>query len=146
MKVILLQDVRKVGKKNEVVEVSQGYANNFLFKQNLAVEADKAQMRQLKKRMNADQAKYDEEVKAAKQMKKDIESREFVFQLKAGKGGVTFGSISSKQINLELQKAGFKVDKRKIKGEPISHIGYDKVEVELHKEVTATIKVKVEEK
>ncbi len=146
MKVILLEDVKKVGKKNDVVEVSQGYANNFLFKQKVAVEADKANMRQLKKRLAADEKQHQADVEAAEKLKKELESKEFVFKLKAGKNGQVFGSISSKQINLELKNQGYKIDKRSIKGDAINHLGYDRVKIELHKEVTAEIKIKVEEK
>lgn len=146
MKVILLEDVKKVGKRNEVVEVSQGYANNFLFKQNVAVEADKANMRALKKRVANEQADYEKTVSDAKALKAELESKEFVFKLKSGKNGQVFGSISSKQINQELKNQGYKIDKRGILGNPINHLGYDKVKIELHKEVIAEIKVKVEEK
>ncbi len=146
MKVILLEDVKKVGKKNEIVEVSQGYANNFLFKQNVAVEADKGNMRQLKKRLAEDAKNHELEVAAAEKLKKELESKEFVFKLAAGKNGQVFGSVSSKQINLELKKQGYNIDKRGIKTEPINHLGYDRVKIELHKEVTAEIKIKVEEK
>ncbi len=146
MKVILLEDIRKVGNKNEVVEVSQGYANNFLFKQNLAVEADKSNMRQLKKRLAEDEKKYKKELEAAEKLKKELEAKEFVFNLKAGKNGQVFGSISSKQINLELKKQGYNIDKRSIQGDAINHLGYDRIKIELHKEVVAEIKIKVEEK
>ncbi len=146
MKVILLEDVKKVGKRNEVVEVSQGYANNFLFKQNVAVEADKNNMRQLKKRIAKEEENHALEVSEANALKKELESKEFVFKLKAGKNGQVFGSVSSKQINEELKKQGYKINKRGIISEPINHLGYDKVKIELHKEVVAEIKVKVEEK
>ncbi len=146
MKVILLEDVKKVGNRNEVVEVSQGYANNFLFKQKLAVEADKANMRALKKRVAEEDANYAAEVKAAEDLKTELESKEFVFKLKSGKNGQVFGSVSSKQINEELKKQGYKINKRGILSDPINHLGYDKVKIELHKEVIAEIKVKVEEK
>ena len=68
----------------------------------------------------------------------------FKFTLKEGKGGNVFGSISHKQIHVALTKAGYKIDKRNIHGEPIAHLGYDSVEVQLHKEVVAKIKIKVE--
>ncbi len=146
MKVILLEDVKKVGNRNEVVEVSQGYANNFLFKQKLAVEADKSNIRALKKRVAAEDANYAAEVQAAQDLKTELESKEFIFKLKAGKNGQVFGSVSSKQINEELKKQGYKINKRGILSDPINHLGYDKVRIELHKEVIAEIKVKVEEK
>lgn len=146
MKVILLEDVKKVGKRNEVVEVSQGYANNFLFKQKVAVEADKSSLRALKKRVAQEEASHEAEVQAAQDLKSELEAKEFVFKLKSGKNGQVFGSISSKQINEELKKQGYKINKRGILSDPINHLGYDKVRIELHKEVVAEIKVKVEEK
>lgn len=146
MKVILLEDVKKVGKKDEIVEVSQGYYNNCLYKQNLGVEADKTNLKKLKTRLNNAQQTYDLDKKNAEAVKVQIEKTEFKFQLKSGKGGVTFGSISHKQILKALKDAGFAVDKKMIKGDLIAHIGYDKVTVQLHKEVAAEMKILVEEK
>ncbi len=146
MKVILLEDVRKVGLKDEVVEVTQGYANNFLFKQNLAVDADKFSLGKLKKKQDIEEKQYQKDIQDAKEVKKDIEGKEFVFQLKAGKNGVAFGSISSKQILKRLIEDGYKVNKKMIIGDAINHIGFDKVTLQLHKEVAATMTIKVEQK
>ena len=144
MKVILLEEVKKVGKADEIVEVSQGYANNVLFKQNLAVEATKGNLEKLKVKLANDDANYQDDIKEAKKIKTKLESMEFKFKLKEGKGGSVFGSISHKQIHVALTKEGFKIDKRSIHGEPIAHLGYDSVEIQLHKEVVAKIKIKVE--
>ena len=112
MKVILLEEVKKVGKADEIVEVSQGYANNVLFKQNLAVEATKGNLEKLKVKLANDDANYQDDIKEAKKIKTKLESMEFKFKLKEGKGGSVFGSISHKQIHVALTKEGFKIDKR----------------------------------
>ncbi|MGL5021361.1 MAG: 50S ribosomal protein L9, partial [Mycoplasmatales bacterium] len=133
MKVILLEDVKKVGKKNELVEVSQGYANNVLFKLNLGVEATKTSLAKLNKKLEEEAKNYELNVAEANRLKEELEEREFVFKLKAGKNGSVFGSVSTKQINLALKEAGYNINKHAIHGDPIAHIGYDKVEIELHK-------------
>lgn len=145
MKVILLEDVKKVGKKDEIVEVSQGYANNVLFKKNLAVEADKKNLDKLKRQIE-DYEKNDQlNIKNAIKLKEELESKEFVFKLKSGKGGNVFGSISQKQVLTKLKEAGYKFDKKMLFGDAISHLGYDKMSITLHKTVIADIKIKVEE-
>lgn len=146
MKVILLVDVKKVGKKHEIVEVSQGYAQNVLFKGNLAMEADKANMSKLNKIQDNMKQAHDADVKAATSIKKQLENMELVFKLSSGKNGNVFGSVSTKQIAQALKQKGFNIDKKSIKSDGINHMGYDKVTIELHKEVIAELKIKVEEK
>lgn len=141
MKLILLQDVKKVGKKDEVVEVSDGYAKNFLLKQNLAIEVTKSSNKQLKIQKENEKIQHDIDVANAEKLKIELESKEFEFHLKAGKGGSVFGSVSSKQILKKLQDEGYKVNKKMILSEPISHLGYDRVKLQLHKEVVAEIKI-----
>lgn len=145
MKVILLQDVKKVGKKGEVKEVADGYARNFLIARKLAVAASEKSMSVLGEQ-KAEEAKLDKEnTNLALQMKDKIENREFVFKVNA-KDGKVFNSISTKQIAETLTKEGFNVDKRKfIDKEPITSLGYSKVRVELYRDVIATIKVKLVE-
>lgn len=145
MKVILLEDVKKVGKKDEIVEVSQGYAYNFLFKKQLAVEADKSNLATLKKKISQQDSVNAENLEKAKLLKKELEGKEFTFKLKAGSGGNVFGSISHKQIIKELKSQGYTIDKKMLKGEPIAHIGYDKVQLHLHKNVVVDLTIKVEE-
>ncbi len=146
MKVILLEDVKKVGKKDEVVDVSQGYANNFLFKQNLAVEASKSNMKQLNKKMANQEADYQKEIEEMKKLKAQIERKTFKFTLKIGNNGHVFGSVSTKQLNQALLHEGFKVDKRGILGNPITHLGESTVKLQLHKEVVCDMKIIIEGK
>lgn len=147
MKVIFLQDVKGKGKKGDVKEVPSGYAQNFLIKNNLAKEATKGSISELAGQKKA-QEKRDAEVLAeAKALKEFLEKEETVVELKAKAGADSrlFGSIPSKQIADGLKKQyDLKLDKRKIELEnPIRTLGYTKVPVKLHHEVTAIIKVHV---
>lgn len=145
MKVILLKDVKKLGKKDEVVNVSDGYANNYLFKNNLAVISSATSDKKLEEKKAADAAKRAEKLKEAQALKAELETKEFKFKLKAGVSGNVFGSISSKQVLTKLRFDGYKnIDKKMIISEPISHLGYDKVRIQLHKEVIAEVKVLIE--
>lgn len=148
MKVILLEDVRKQGKKGQVVEVSDGYANNYLIKKGLAKAADSSALSELKAHKKAKAKIAAEELALAKELKSVIEAEETVVLIKAksGEDGRLFGTIPSKQIAQEL-KAQFdvEVDKRKIELENnLASLGFHNVKVKLHPEVPATIRVKVE--
>lgn len=147
MKVILLKDVKKQGKKGEVIEVSDGYGRNFLIKNNLAKLADGSAMSQLNAEQKAKQKIAEEELAEAKEVKKSIEDEKTVVKIKAktGEDGRLFGTIPSKQIAEELNKQyKIKVDRRKIQLENnLSSLGFHKVEVKLHAEVTAVINVSV---
>jgi large subunit ribosomal protein L9 len=145
MKVILLKDVKNVGKKDQVVEVSDGYARNFLFRQNLAVVASSKSLDDLKENQNQEKARLEQLKKDAIELKKKMESVSLTFTLKSGKEGKTFGSISNKQIAEALEQLGYKIDKRKISSEVIASLGMHKVNIELHKEVVLTINVAVKE-
>lgn len=145
MKVILLKDVKKLGKKDEVVNVSDGYANNYLFKNNLAVISTNTSDKKLEEKKAEDAARKKAKLSESIKLKEELESKEFKFSLKSGKGGNVFGSVSSKQVIKKLHEQGYKsIDKKMIISEPISHIGYDKVKIQLHKEVLAEIKVLIE--
>ena len=131
MKVILLEDVKSVGKKDEVVEVNNGYARNVLFRKNLAIEAKLAA----------------EALADAKVLAKEIEEKQLVLKMKVGEGGRTFGSISTKEIAAEAKKQlGYDLDKKKMHCEPIKNLGFHDVAIKVHPQVTATLRVKVEEK
>lgn len=147
MKVILLQDVKTVGKKNDVVEVSDGYAKNFLFKKKLGIEADAKNLNDLKLKLANEEKVATENLEAAQEYAKVIETKTVVVRLKAGEGGKTFGSVSGKEIAQEAKaQCGLDIDKKKIVlGEAIKNFGSYEVVIKLHPQVTATLKVKVEE-
>lgn len=147
MKVILLQDVKSVGKKGEVVEVSDGYAKNFILKKKLGIVADATNMNNLKLQKANDEKIAAQNLADAKDFAKVIEEKTVVVKLKAGEGGKTFGSVSSKEIAQEAKsQCGLDIDKKKIVlAEAIKTFGMYEVSVKLHPQVTATLKVKVEE-
>jgi len=146
MKVIFLKDVKGKGKNGEVKEVSEGYAHNYLLPKNLAVEANKGNLKQLENKKKNDQKRVQEELEQAKQLKDQLEKAEVALSAKSGDGGRLFGSITSKQIAQELKQKGFKIDKRKIElTDPIRTLGYTNVAIKLHQEVTAILKVHVTE-
>lgn len=145
MKVIFLKDVKGKGKKGEIKEVPSGYAQNYLFKNNLAKEASKGNVSALEGQKKA-QEKHDAEVEAeAIELKNKIEAEGFevVVKTKAGEDGRVFGSIPSKQITDALQKQhNIQLDKRKLDlPHPIKALGYTKVPVKLHKNVSAVLNV-----
>ncbi len=148
MKVILLQDVKKVGKKGEVVKVADGYGQNFLIKNKLAVMetagSKKILDHQIEEKNKQDAIDKDNAIA----LKEKIESLTLEFLLKSGKDGRTFGSISTKHIVEDLREIhGIRVDKRKfIDARPVGALGYTKLKVELYKGVVATITVHLKEK
>ncbi|AKP48984.1 MULTISPECIES: 50S ribosomal protein L9 [Bacillus] len=147
MKVIFLQDVKGKGKKGEIKNVADGYAHNFLFKKNLAIEATPANLKALEaqKKKEAELAK--QELENAKKLKEVLENTTVELKAKAGEGGRLFGSVTSKQIAEELNKTHkIKLDKRKIElDDAIRSLGYTNVPVKLHPDVTAVLKVHVSE-
>ena len=147
MKVIFLQDVKGKGKKGEVKNVADGYAHNFLIKKGLAVEATSANIRALEGQKKKEKKEAAEELKSAKELKKQLEEITVELSAKSGEGGRLFGSVTSKQIADALQKGHqLKVDKRKIElNDAIRSLGYTNVPVKLHPEVQATLKVHVKE-
>lgn len=147
MKVIFLKDVKGKGKKGEVKNVADGYAQNFLLKQGLAVEANSSNVSSLNAQKKKEEKLAAEELADAKKLKEVIEQLTVELSAKSGEGGRLFGSITSKQIADGLQKVhGIKIDKRKIElDDAIRALGYTKVPVKLHTEVTATLNVHVKE-
>ncbi|MGM7684039.1 50S ribosomal protein L9 [Cytobacillus sp. Hm23] len=145
MKVILLKDVKGKGKKGEVKNVSDGYAQNFLFKQGLAVEATKNNMSSLEAKKKKEEKQAEAELDQCKKLKAELEKITIEFTAKAGEGGRLFGSITSKQIAEQLKtKHKMKIDKRKIElADGIRALGFTNVSIKLHPEVSASVKVHV---
>ncbi len=147
MKVILLEDVKSLGKKGEIVNVSDGYARNYVLPKKLGVEADSAHMNDLKlQRANADKVAQ-EQLEAAQKLAKALETKEVVLKMKSGEGGKTFGSISSKEIASAVKsQCGLELDKKKIQlPDAIRALGVYEVNVKLHAKVAGKLKVKVVE-
>lgn len=146
MKVILLEDVKNHGVKGDVVDVSPGYARNYLFPRNLAVEANKKNMAQLKERKKVEAKRMEQELKEAKELAKKLEGIKVALKAKSGEKGKLFGSITSKEIAEALEKQhGIKLDRRKIVlDEPIKTLGEIELDVKVYPEVIAKLKVSVE--
>ena len=144
MKVILLQDVKKQGKKDEIIDVSDGYATNFLIKNKLAVPYTKTSKKILSNEIDKRNKAEEELVAECERIKKDLEKRDFSFNFKSGKDGKLFGTVSSKQLSDELKKCGFNIDKKQINiPDKIDTLGAYNVITNLHKRVTAEIKIHI---
>lgn len=146
MKVVLKQDVKGLGKKGELVSASDGYARNFLFPKNLAVEANAQNMTELKNREQAEKYKVETETAAAKKAAAEMSGKTIVLSAKAGANGKLFGSITAKEIAEKVEKEfGVKTDKRKITVEDIKQFGTFPFEIKLYQGVTAKLFVRVGE-
>lgn len=147
MKVILLQDVKALGKKGETVEVSDGYARNFILKKKLGVEATAKNMNDLKLQ-KANEAKIVKELlEQAQAFAEDIKEKSVTVTMKTGEGGRTFGSVSTKEIAAAAKaQLGIDIDKKKLQlSEPIKTLGVTIVPYKVHPKVTAQLTVKVKE-
>ena len=146
MIVILLEDVKKVGKKGDIVEVSDAYARNVLLKKKSGVEATSANLNTLKLQKANDAKVAAENLADAKALKEKIEKGSVSLKVKTGEGGKLFGSVSNGQIADALkEQMGIEIDKRKIViGSPIKNVGDMSVDIKLHPQVKAELSVKVE--
>ena len=147
MKVILTADVKSLGKKGEIVDVSDGYARNMLLPKKLGVEANAKNINDLKLQKANEEKVAKEHLEAAQAFAKEMENDHVIVSIKAGEGGRTFGSVSSKEIATAYkEQCGKEIDKKKIiLPEPIKSFGVYEVAVKLHPKVTGTLKVKVQE-
>ncbi|MCF2555511.1 50S ribosomal protein L9 [Faecalicatena contorta] len=147
MKVILTEDVKSLGKKGEIVEVSDGYARNFILKTKKGIEANGKNLNDLKLKKASEAKIAQEQYEAAQELGKKIEAGKIEVSIKTGEGGKAFGSVSSKEIAQEVKaQMGLEIDKKKVQlKEPIKTIGTQSVPVKLHPKVTAQLKVIVTE-
>ena len=148
MKVILLEDVKSLGKKDEIVDVSDGYAKNFIFKKKLGVEATPKALNDLKlKKKNEDKVAA-EKLAEAKEFAKELSEKSVEVHIKAGQDGRAFGAVSSKEIAVAARtQLGYELDKKKmVLKEPIKSLGTYMVPIKLHPQVTAELKVIVKDK
>ena len=147
MKVILIEDVKSLVKKGQMVNVSDGYARNMLFPKKLGVEATPKNINDLKLQKAHEDKVAKENLEAAKQFKTELETKQVMVSIKVGENGRTFGSVSTKEIS-EAAKAqlGYDIDKKKMQlANPIRELGTTLVPVKLHPQVTADLKVVVKE-
>ena len=147
MNIVLLEDVKALGKKGEVVKVNDGYARNFILPKKLGVEATPKNLNDLKLQ-KANEAKVAaEQLAAAKELGKQLEEASVTLSIKAREGGRAFGSVSSKEIGKAIgDQLGLEIDKKKIVlNDPIKSIGSFEVPIKLHKDITTRLAVKVVE-
>lgn len=147
MKIILKEDVKKLGKKGETIEVSDGYARNYILPQKLGVEANSKNLNDLKLQKQNEEKLAKQRLDEAKALAEKIGEQAVVVRMKAGEGGKVFGSVSSKEIAAALKEQNqLEIDKKKIQlQEAIKSFGTHEVGIKLHPQVTATLRVKVEE-
>ena len=145
MKVVLLQDVKSIGKKDQLVNVSDGYARNFLFPRKLAKEATQGAINDVKTKESAKAHHKQEEINAANEVKAKIDGKIVALKAKAGKEGKLFGAVTSKDVAAEMkQQLGVDIDKKKLVMDDIKLFGSYDCAVKIYPEITAKISVKVE--
>lgn len=147
MKVILLEDVKSLGKKGEIVQVNDGYARNYILPKKLGVEATGKNMNDLKLQKNNEKKVATEHLAAAKELARKLQEGQVKLAIRMGEGGRAFGSVSSKEIAQAVSdQLSLTVDKKKIQlKDPVKTLGTHEVDIKLHPEVTAKVKVVIEE-
>ena len=148
MKVILIEDVKTLGKKGDTVNVNDGYARNFILPKKLGIETTAKNINDLKLQKAHQDKVAAQQLADAQELAADIEKKSVEVQMKVGEGGKTFGAISTKEIAAAAKdQLGLELDKKKISvDEPIKSLGVHNVKIKLHPKVVATLKVKVSEK
>lgn len=146
MKIILLKDVKDLGKVGDLVDAKVGYARNFLFPRKLAIEATEKNMKTWKEQKAKEEAEEQERIQGAKVLKEKLEALDIKLKAKSGEGGRLFGAITSKDIANEIEnQLGEKIDKKKIDlKDNIKKLGSSKVDVKVYNDIIAEIKVEVE--
>lgn len=147
MKIILLQDEKKLGKKGQIIEASDGYARNYILPKKIGVEATPKNLNDLKLQKANDDRIAQEQLQEAKDLAAQLEGLQVIVKIKAGEGGKTFGSVSSKEIvEAFKEQHGLEIDKKKIQlPETLKNFGSYEVPVKLHPQVTGKLHVKVAE-
>ncbi|MGD9569886.1 MAG: 50S ribosomal protein L9 [Sedimentibacter sp.] len=147
MKVILLEDVKNVGKKGEIINAKDGYARNFLFPKNLAIEATTVNLKNLENAQKQKEAKEKELLEEAKKLEEELMKLTVVIKTKTGENGKLFGAVTTKEIAEHIEKEhGFAIDKKKYDMEPIKAVGEYFAKIKLHPQVNAKVKIIVTEK
>lgn len=148
MKVILIQDVKSQGKKDDVIEVNDGYARNFLFPRKLAIEATKTNINELENRKASENFKAAQELKKAQEQAAQLKDKTFTIYQKTGAGNKIFGSVTSKEVADAIGKAmGFDIDKKKVTlSDTIKTLGEYTAEIKLHTSVHVNVKIVIAQK
>lgn len=145
MKIILLEDVKNVGKKDEIVEVSRGYANNFLLKNGLAVEATSTNVNEVKQMKSAKKAQEARELQAAKDLADELKDKAFTIKKKSGDDGRLYGSLTNIDVHDAMKAEGYDLDKRNISlSTNLKNVGKTSADVKLHREVSVKVSIQVE--
>ena len=145
MKIILLQDEKKLGKKGDIIEASEGYARNYILPKKIGVEATPKNLHDLKLHKANDEKLGKEQLDAAKALAAELETKQIVVKIKAGEGGKAFGSVSTKEISTACKEQhNIEIDKKKIVlPEAVKNFGSYEVAIKLHPQVTGKVTVKV---
>lgn len=144
MKVILKQDIKNVGKKDEIINAADGYARNFLFPKGLAVPADNSNMNELKLKQKAEANQKAKDLESSKKLAEELKTKTLEISVKAGNNGKLFGGVTSKEISSALkEQLKIDIDKKKIQTDTIKQEGIYKVNLKLLEGVTATVNVHV---
>lgn len=144
MQVIFIKDLKKQAKKGEIKEVKDGYAQNYLIKNGYAIKLTEQSLNTYEKIKKQEQETFQIQEEQANKLKTELEKLTLLFKVKTGEQDKVFGSVSAKQIKDELHKKGYKIDKRQIELlNNLSSLGYHNVEINLFKNVKATIKVQL---